>query len=104
MSTAATTNGVTVLSRQNGQLLLVAATEATVTMGQGGTPVSDWSVVADQVAVTDLKVGDHVNVGAGMFAAVTAAPRKWRNFTKLTTAKREHQFRAGAMAWRLRTA
>jgi hypothetical protein len=51
-----------------------------------------------------VKVGDHVNVGAGMFAVVTAAPRKWRNFTKVGTCEREMQVRAGGQVWRLRTA
>lgn len=120
MSTAATTNGFgpnvtvnghTLLSRQNGRLLLADVNDATVTASPDGRPVTDWSHVADRVDATDVKVGDFVGGGAGGFAVVETAPRQWRNFTRFETFERRpgdlaqtmtHQCRPGAQVWRLR--
>lgn len=121
MSTGINTNGfgpdITVdghplKNRQHGKLLL-AEIPTRARMMSDGTPVTDWSHIADRVDPMDLKVGDHIRVGAGSFAEVVKAPRPWRNRTLVVTHESrpgdlpqtmDHKFVAGGQAWRLRTA
>lgn len=120
MSTANTTgfgpdvtvDGHHLKSRQFGKLLL-AEVPTRARMMSDGTPVTDWSHVADQVDPMDLKVGDLAGFGHRSFAAVVKAPRPWRNRTLVVTHESrpgnlpqtmDHKMLPGAKVWRLRVA
>jgi hypothetical protein len=103
-------DGHTIKSRQHGRLM-IAEIPTRARMMSDGTPVTDWSHIADRVDVTDFKVGDHMGTGRSSFAQVVEAPRPWRNFTKVVTHESrpgdlpqtmDHKFKAGGQAWRLR--
>jgi hypothetical protein len=105
-------DGHTIKSRQHGRLF-IAEIPTRARMMSDGTPVTDWSHIADRVPVTEFKVGDHMGTGHSSFAQVVKAPRPWRKSTQVVTHESrpsdlpqtmKHNFRAGAQAWRLRTA
>lgn len=120
MSTADTTgfgpdvtvDGHPLKNREHGKLLIAEA-QTRARMMSDGTPVTDWSHIADHVDPSDLKVGDHVGTGRRSFSLVVTAPGKWRNFVRFDLHESRPgdlpqtftvKMRPGFKVWRLRAA